>query len=175
MDAVAAIAIFLRVAVNGTLAGRQFARIIGYAMTQAPRYEPSNIFAKILRGEIPCHKVFEDAHTIAFMDVMPQSPGHILVVPKAASRNLIDADPTVLARLLPVAQTIAKAAKTALQADGISLMQYNEAAGGQSVYHLHVHVIPRYEGVAIKPHTGQMEKPDILAAHAAKIRAALGS
>lgn len=136
-------------------------------------YDTSNVFAKILRGEIPCHKVFEDEHVIAFMDVMPQAPGHTLVVPKAASRNILDADPAVLATILPVAQRIARAVKSAFAADGISIFQYNEAAGGQSVFHLHVHVVPRHDGVSMHPHTGGMEKPDVLAANAEKIRSAL--
>jgi histidine triad (HIT) family protein len=136
-------------------------------------YDSNNIFAKILRGEIPSHKVYEDADTVAFMDVMPQAPGHLLVVPKAASRNLLDADPAVLARVMPVVQKIARAAKAAFAADGISVIQYNEAAGGQSVFHLHFHVVPRHEGVPMKPHTGGMEKPEVLAANAEKIRKAL--
>ncbi len=136
-------------------------------------YDPNNIFAKILRGEIPSHKVYEDGDTIAFMDVMPQGPGHVLVVPKAQSRNLLDADPAVLARLAPVVQKIARAAKAAFAADGVIIVQFNEAASGQSVFHLHVHVIPRFEGVALKPHSGTMEKPEVLAANAEKLRAAL--
>jgi histidine triad (HIT) family protein len=136
-------------------------------------YDSNNIFAKILRGEIPSHKVYEDNDTVVFMDVMPQAPGHVLVVPKAASRNILDADPAVLARLMPVLQKIARAAKTAFAADGISVIQYNEAAGGQSVFHLHFHVVPRHEGVALKPHTGGMEKPEVLAANAEKLRRAL--
>ncbi|HYD16333.1 MAG TPA: HIT domain-containing protein, partial [Hyphomicrobium sp.] len=106
-------------------------------------YDSNNVFAKILRGEIPCHKVHEDDDVIVFMDVMPQSPGHALVVPKAASRNILDADPAVLAKVLPVVQKVAKASKAAFAADGISVIQYNEAAGGQSVFHLHFHVVPR--------------------------------
>ena len=106
-------------------------------------YDPSNIFAKILRGEIPCHKVYEDGDTIVFMDVMPQSPGHALVVPKSASRNVLDADPAVLAKLLPLVQKVAKASKAAFNADGISILQFNEPAGGQTVFHLHIHVSPR--------------------------------
>ena len=94
-------------------------------------YDPNNIFAKILRGEIPCHKVYEDADAIVFMDVMPQSPGHALVMPKAASRNLFDADPAVLAKIAPLVQKVAVAAKAAFNADGISVIQYNEPAGGQ--------------------------------------------
>lgn len=137
-------------------------------------YDSSNIFAKILRGEIPCHKVYEDAETIAFMDVMPQAPGHLLVVPKTPSRNLLDADPAVLARLAPVVQKLARAAKSAFDADGVTVIQFNEPAAGQTVFHLHVHVIPRHEGIALKPHTGAMEKPETLAANAEKVRHALG-
>jgi histidine triad (HIT) family protein len=138
-------------------------------------YDGNNIFAKILRGEIPAHKVYEDTDIIAFMDVMPQAPGHTLVVPKAGSRNLLDADPAVLSRTMPIVQKIARAVKAAFQADGISIIQYNEAAAGQSVFHLHFHVIPRHEGVPLKPHAGGMEKPEALAASAQLIRAALGA
>jgi histidine triad (HIT) family protein len=136
-------------------------------------YDPSNIFAKILRGEIPCHRVYEDEHTIAFMDVMPQAPGHTLVVPKAPSRNLLDADTATLARLLPAVQKIALAAKSAFHADGITIMQFNEPAGGQTVFHLHIHVIPRHTDLPLRKHAGQMEDPQVLAAHAEKIKAAL--
>ncbi|HWJ75951.1 MAG TPA: HIT family protein [Kaistia sp.] len=138
-------------------------------------YDDSNIFAKILRGEIPSTKVYEDADTFAFMDVMPQSPGHLLVVPKAASRNLLDAAPETLATLFPVVQKLARAAKEAFAADGIQIAQFNEAPAGQTVFHLHVHVIPRYDGIPLKPHGGAMEKPDILADQAAKLRAAIGA
>ena len=136
-------------------------------------YDPNNILAKILRGEIPCHKVYEDADAIVFMDVMPQSPGHALVMPKAASRNLFDADPAVLAKLAPLVQRVAVAAKAAFNADGISVIQYNEPAGGQSVFHLHYHVIPRFKGLALKPHSGKMEDVAVLAANAEKLKAAL--
>jgi histidine triad (HIT) family protein len=136
-------------------------------------YDPNNIFAKILRGEIPCHKVYEDADAIVFMDVMPQSPGHALIVPKAASRNLFDADPAVLSKLAPLVQKVAVAAKAAFNADGISVIQYNEPAGGQSVFHLHYHVVPRYEGLALKPHSGKMEDAAVLATNAEKLKAAL--
>lgn len=136
-------------------------------------YDPNNIFAKILRGEIPCHKVYEDADTIAFMDVMPQAPGHTLVVPKAASRNLLDADPAALAKLIGVVQKLAIAVKSACNADGLSIMQYNEPAGGQSVFHLHFHVIPRMDGVPLRPHSGKMEDGAVLARHAEAIRKAV--
>ncbi|THF59846.1 HIT family protein [Ollibium composti] len=136
-------------------------------------YDDTNIFAKILRGELPSHRVYEDEATIAFMDVMPQGIGHTLVVPKAPSRNLLDADPAIFGPLFATVQKLARAVKTAFDADGVVVMQFNEAASGQSVYHLHVHVIPRFEGVPLKPHTGAMEKPEVLAANAEKIRAAL--
>jgi histidine triad (HIT) family protein len=136
-------------------------------------YDPNNIFAKILRGEIPCHKVYEDEETLAFMDVMPQADGHVLVVPKQASRNLLDADADVLANAIQVAQLIAIAAKKAFSADGVMLVQYNEAAADQSVFHLHFHIIPRQEGVALKGHSGKMEDGAILSANAARIRAEL--
>lgn len=141
-------------------------------MTSAA-YDTNNIFAKILRGEIPSVKVYEDEHTLAFMDVMPQAPGHVLVVPKAASRNLLDADPAVLAKTIPVVQTIANAVKEAFDADGVFVCQFNEPAAGQTVFQLHFHVIPRHEGIALKPHSGQMEDGAVLAANAEKIKAAL--
>ena len=136
-------------------------------------YDDTNIFARILRGEIPSHKIYEDDTAIAVMDVMPQAPGHTLVIPKAPSRNLLDADPATLAKLMPIVQTIARAVKSAFAADGVTIVQYNEPAAGQTVFHLHVHVIPRYEGLALKPHSGQMEKPDVLAASAEEMRQAL--
>jgi histidine triad (HIT) family protein len=141
-------------------------------MTSAA-YDSNNIFAKILRGEIPSHKVYEDAHTLAFMDVMPQAPGHVLVVPKAASRNLLDADPEALAQTIPVVQTIANAVKEAFDADGVFVCQFNEPAAGQTVFHLHFHVIPRHEGAALQPHSGKMEDGAVLAANAERIKAAL--
>jgi histidine triad (HIT) family protein len=143
-------------------------------MTDAS-YDPSNIFAKILRGEIPSHRVYEDDAVVAFMDVMPQGSGHTLVVPKAPSRNLLDADPATLEALFVVVQKMALAVRKAFGADGVTLLQFNEPASGQTVYHLHVHVIPRFEGVPLKPHTGEMEKSEVLAENAGKIRAALAA
>ncbi|KQV81353.1 HIT family protein [Rhizobium sp. Root1220] len=136
-------------------------------------YDPSNIFAKILRGEIPSHRVYEDENTVAFMDVMPQAPGHVLVVPKAPSRNLLDSDPAVLALTISVVQKIACAVKDAFDADGVFVCQFNEPAAGQTVFHLHFHVIPRHEGVALKPHSGKLEDNAVLAANAEKIKAEL--
>jgi histidine triad (HIT) family protein len=112
-------------------------------------YDSSNIFAKMLRGEIPAHKVFEDDTVLVTMDIFPQSRGHVLVIPKAPSRNLLDADPALLSAAIPYVQGIAKAVHEALKPDGIRVVQYNEAPAGQSVFHLHFHVIPVYEGVEI--------------------------
>ena len=138
-------------------------------------YDPDNIFAKILRGEIPSHTVHEDDDTVVIMDVMPQAPGHALVIPKAPSRNILDAAPMALGAAAVVAQRIARASKAAFDADGISIMQFNEPAGGQSVFHLHFHVIPCHDGVPLKPHTGGMESDNVLAANADKLRAALAA
>ncbi|GEO84938.1 MULTISPECIES: HIT family protein [Alphaproteobacteria] len=139
----------------------------------SPAYDPNNIFAKILKGEIPSVKLYEDDDTLAFMDVMPQATGHLLVIPKTGSRNLLDADPAVLVKLIPVVQKLANAAKQAFEADGVFVAQFNEAAAGQTVYHLHFHVIPRHEGVPLKPHSGKMEDIEVLKANAEKIKAAL--
>ncbi|MCJ8509001.1 HIT family protein [Rhizobium lemnae] len=136
-------------------------------------YDPDNIFSKIIAGTIPSHKVYEDEDTLAFMDVMPQAPGHLLVIPKSGSRNLLDADPTTLSKLMPVVQKLAVAAKDAFDADGVFIAQFNEPAAGQTVFHLHFHVIPRHEGQPLKPHSGKMEDQAILADHAARIRAEL--
>jgi len=143
-------------------------------MAQAA-YDTDNIFAKILRGEIPSHRVYEDDAVVAFMDVMPQGSGHTLVVPKAPSRNLLDAAPSTFGPLFTVVQKVALAVKKALDADGVTILQFNEPASGQTVYHLHVHVIPRFDGIPLKPHTGAMEKPEVLAENAEKIRAALSA
>ena len=138
-------------------------------------YDPNNIFAKILRGEIPSHKVYEDEHTLAFMDVMPQADGHTLVIPKMPARNLLDADPKSLGALMASVQKVANAAKQAFGAEGVLIQQFNEPAAGQTVFHLHFHVLPRREGVPLRPHTGKMADHGLLAEHAAKIRAALGA
>ncbi|CAN5159931.1 HIT family protein [soil metagenome] len=136
-------------------------------------YDSNNIFAKILRGEIPSHKVYEDDSTLAFMDVMPQADGHVLVIPKTPSRNLLDADATVFAPLMMTIQKVARAVKQAFDADGVLVQQFNEAASGQTIYHLHVHILPRRAGEALRKHTGVMADPALLAAQAEKIRLAL--
>ena len=137
-------------------------------------YDDTNVFAKILRGELPSYKIYEDADTFAFMDIMPRGDGHCLVIPKQPSRNILDADTGSLATLIASVQKISRAVVKAFSADGVTVQQFNEPAGGQVVFHLHFHIIPRFEGVALRPHTGQMEKPEILAANAEKIRAAIG-
>ena len=137
-------------------------------------YDDQNIFARILRGELPCHKIHEDEHTLAFMDIMPRCEGHCLVIPKAPVRNLLEADDATLARLHAAVARVARAAMRAFDAQGITIQQFNEQAGGQVVFHMHVHVLPRHEGVPLKPHSGEMAKPEILAAHAARLREQLG-
>ena len=138
-----------------------------------PAYDPNNIFAKILRGELPCYTVYEDDKAIAFLDSMPRAPGHTLVLPKAPARNMLDIGADDLAHVAKVAQKVAKAGMTALGADGITVQQFNEGPGGQVVFHLHVHVIPRKSGVPMKPPASEKEKPDVLADIARKLSAEL--
>jgi histidine triad (HIT) family protein len=138
-------------------------------------YDPNNIFAKILRGEIPCEKVFEDEAVIAFMDVMPRADGHVLVVPKTPARGLFDVSPEALSALILRVQKIARAVKAAMGAEGVTLHQFNEPAGGQTVFHMHFHVIPRWEGVGLRGHAAAMADSAALKPHAEKIRAALAA
>ena len=135
-------------------------------------YDNDNIFAKILRQEIPAERVYEDNDTLAFMDIMPRADGHVLVIPKTPARNMLDATPEQLAACLKTAQTIAQAQLKAFGADGITLQQFNEAAGGQEVFHLHYHVLPRHDGIRMRP-PGNMQDPEIIKQHAQKIRAAV--
>ena len=136
-------------------------------------YDPANIFAKILKGELPCHKVHEDENALVMMDIFPQSKGHPLVIPKAASRNLLDADPATLSSVMPLVQRIARAVKAATKADGVRLVQFNEAPAGQTVFHLHFHIVPVYEGVALSAHAGGKADDAELAALAKDIAAHL--
>jgi histidine triad (HIT) family protein len=138
-----------------------------------PAYDQTNLFAKILRGEIPCHRVYEDDKSLAFLDIMPRAPGHTLVIPKAPVRNILDVLPDDLAHVMKVAQRIAKVSVDVFGADGVTLQQFSEGAGGQVVFHLHVHVIPRKEGIALKPPASVKEAPDVLKDQAAKLAAAL--
>lgn len=137
-----------------------------------PAYDTDNIFAKILRGEIPSFKVFEDADTYCFMDIMPRADGHCLVIPKTSCRNLLDATPTQLAACMTTTQKVAKACMTAFTADGITLQQFNEAAGGQEVFHLHFHILPRHDAASLRP-PGKMGDMDAIKGHAEAIAAAL--
>ncbi len=136
-------------------------------------YDDSNVFAKILRGELPCHKVYEDDETLAFMDIMPRADGHTLVLPKTPSVDIFDTPPDTLCSLLHSVHTLAPAVRDAMDAEGILIQQFNEAAAGQMVFHIHFHIVPRWSDVALKPHTGEMEDSEVLAENAEKIRKAL--
>src|ERR1700745_2127174 len=136
-------------------------------------YDQNNIFAKILRGELPCYKVYEDDKALAFLDIMPRAPGHALVLPKAPVRNILDISPDDLAHVMKVAQKVARAGMQVFRADGVTVQQFNEAAGGQVVFHLHVHIIPRKVGVALKPPASVKEAPEVLADQAKQVPAAL--
>ena len=136
-------------------------------------YDRNNVFARILRGEIPAHKVHEDAHTLAFMDVMPQADGHALVIPKVEAENLFDLPPDALAATILATQRVARAVKKAFHAPGILIAQLNGAPAGQSVFHIHFHVVPRHEGLDLRLHARDMADHAVLAAHAARVRAAL--
>jgi histidine triad (HIT) family protein len=140
-----------------------------------PSYDPNNIFAKILRGELPCYKVYEDDKALAFLDIMPRMPGHALVLPKVPARNILDIAGADLAHVAMVTQKVAKGAMQAFAADGITIQQFNEGAGGQVVFHLHVHIIPRKQGVAMKPPASEKEKPEVLAEQAKKLAAAIAA
>src|SRR5205085_4627194 len=136
-------------------------------------YDPDNIFAKILRGEFPCYKVYENDHVLAFLDIMPRSPGHTLVIPKAPARNILDISADDYAHVARAAHKIAGAAMKAFQADGITVQQFNEAAGGQVVFHLHVHVMPRHNGVALLPPASRKGDAKVLEDSATRLAAAL--
>jgi histidine triad (HIT) family protein len=138
-----------------------------------PNYDPNNIFAKILRGEVPSHKVYEDEKAFAFLDIMPRAPGHTLVIPKISARTILDIAPDNLAHLIKVTQTIARAAVSVFAADGLTIQQFNEPAGGQLVFHLHFHVIPRKNGVPLKPPASVKEEPAVLSDQALRLAAAL--
>ena len=135
-------------------------------------YDSNNVFARILRGEIPAHTVYEDAHTLAFMDVMPQSDGHTLVIPRAPAENVFDLPPDALAATILTTQRVARAVKKAFNPPGVMLVQLNGPAAGQSVFHIHFHIVPRYEGFDLRFHARDMADPKLLADHAARVRAA---
>jgi histidine triad (HIT) family protein len=138
-----------------------------------PTYDPDNIFAKILRGEAPCVKVFEDDLALAFMDIMPRAEGHTLIVPKVPARTLFDIGPQDLARFMPAVQKVGRAVVAGMKAEGLSMQQFNERAGGQVVFHLHFHLLPRWTGVMLRPPGGPLQSAEALKPHADKIIAAL--
>ena len=137
-------------------------------------YDQSNVFAKILRGELPSHTVYEDGETLAIMDIMPRADGHVLVIPKAACRNVFDAPADALKVVALTTQRLARAVKAAFSAEGVTIQQFNEPAGGQVVFHLHMHVLPRHEGVAMLPPASRKEDVKVLEDNATKLIAALG-
>jgi len=136
-------------------------------------YDNSNIFAKILRGQLPCYKVYEDDHVLAFLDILPRTPGHTLVIPKAPARNILDISPEDFAHVARGAHKIARAAMQAFNADGITIQQFSEPAGGQVVFHLHMHVMPRHNGVALLPPASHKEDAKVLEDNATRLIAAL--
>jgi histidine triad (HIT) family protein len=136
-------------------------------------YDNNNVFAKILRGEFPCHKVYENEHVLAFLDIMPRAPGHTLVIPKAPARNILDIKEEDYLHVARATRIIARAAKDVFKADGLTIQQFNESAGGQVVFHLHVHVMPRHDGIALLPPASRKEDVKVLEDHAAKLIAAL--
>jgi histidine triad (HIT) family protein len=138
-------------------------------------YDPNNVFAKVLRGELPCHKIYEDDDTLAFLDIMPRSEGHALVITKEKATDLFDVSPQALEKLMAVVQKLSPQIKEAVGADGVLIAQFNGAAAGQTVFHLHVHIIPRKEGTELKPHAGITEDQAKLAATAEKIKKKLGT
>ena len=136
-------------------------------------YDTDNIFAKILRGEAPAFKVYEDDHTLAFMDVMPQVDGHTLVIPKDPAQNIHEADPVILGATIQTVQKVSLAVKQAFEAPGIMVAQLNGPAAGQTVFHLHFHILPRHDGIEFRMHARDMEDFDKLKAHAERVRACL--
>ncbi len=138
-----------------------------------PAYDDQNVFAKILRDDLPAHKIYEDDKTLAIMDIMPRGDGHVLVLPKVASRNILDIAPEDLHAVMDTVQILARAVLKAFNADGTTIQQFSEPAGGQVVFHTHVHVIPRFDDVPLRPHTGDMADQEVLAEQAERIRAVL--
>lgn len=136
-------------------------------------YDNSNVFAKILRGELPCHNIYEDDETFAFLDIMPRADGHSLVIPKAQAIDIVDADDDVLCTTIKTVKKLTPVICSAMESEGALIQQFNGASAGQTVFHVHFHIIPRKKGVALRPHASDMEDSDVLTANAEKIRAAL--
>jgi histidine triad (HIT) family protein len=138
-------------------------------------YDPDNIFAKVLKGEIPCHKLYEDEDTLAFLDIMPRTEGHALVITKEKAADLFTVSPEGLAKLMAVVQKLAPQIEQAVGADGVLIQQFNGAAAGQTVFHLHVHIVPRKESEPMRPEGTKMADQAELAATAEKIRKMLSA
>lgn len=138
-------------------------------------YDDNNVFARILRGEIPAHRVYEDERCLAFMDVMPQTEGHTLVIPKFPARGLFDLPPEQLTSLIVATQKVASGVRAAFEPDGLAIMQFNGAASGQTVFHIHFHILPRYMGKDLNTHAREVADGAVLKGHAAKIRTALAA
>ena len=136
-------------------------------------YDNHNIFARILRGELPCVRLYEDESTLAFLDIMPQAEGHTLVLPKEPAETLLDLSPAAAAATIHTTQRLARAVRAAVGAEGLLISQFNGAAAGQTVPHVHFHIIPRWEGVGLKAHGGERADPDQLELLAGRIIAAL--
>lgn len=133
-------------------------------------YDPQNIFAQIIRGDAPCYRLYEDDDVLAFLDLFPQSYGHALVIPKrSAARNLLDVDPEALAKVMAVVQRLSRVITEELKPAGIQVAQFNGAPAGQTVFHLHFHIIPRYEGEGLGIHASQKADPAVLEALQARI------
>jgi histidine triad (HIT) family protein len=139
------------------------------------QYDPNNVFARILRGELPCHRVFENEHSLAFVDIMPQTPGHTLVLPRFSAVTLLDLPAEVAAALIVSVQTVAKAVQKATNADGFLISQFNGEVAGQTVPHVHFHILPRFEGMRLKSHAREKESEAALIAMAQRIRDALNT
>ena len=138
-------------------------------------YDQNNVFAKILRGEIPAFKVYEDARALSFMDAMPQSDGHTLVIPKVEARNFFEIEPEALADLIKATQHVARGVQQAFEPDGMRIIQFNEPAAGQTVFHIHFHIVPCYDGTSLRGHGRDWADKEVLAQHAEKVRAALAN
>ena len=136
-------------------------------------YDRNNVFARILRGELPAARIYEDEHTLAFMDAMPQTSGHALVIPKAEAESILDLDPQRLADLMKITQKVARAVDAALKPDGMRVMQFTGRVAGQTVFHVHFHVLPMYDGQQIKGHAREFADAAVLAEQARQIKAAM--
>lgn len=136
-------------------------------------YQQDNVFARILRGELPAHRVYEDPQSLAFMDIMPQAEGHTLVIPKWPAVDLFDVPPDLLSATIETTQRVARAVKRAFAAEGVMIAQLSGAAAGQTVFHLHFHILPRHAGIDFRMHARDIAPAELLAEHAGRVRQAM--